>query len=79
MSNSRLTLSYSFSQAPTHHGEATLPTVGKGLALAASADQVGAGKLKMGASMPLHLSVQMVMVSNSVTASRHGPLVSSAV
>lgn len=48
MSNSGLTLSYSFSQAPTHHGEATLPTVGKGLALAASADQVGAGKLKTG-------------------------------
>lgn len=51
MSNSRLTLSYSFSQAPTHLDEATPPRVGKGHALAVYADQVGAGQLWTGAKV----------------------------
>lgn len=79
MSNSRIKLSYSFSQAPTHHNKVTPPRVGKGRALAASSDQMGAGELWTGPSVPLPLSVQTAMVSSSVPASRHGPLVSSAV
>lgn len=56
-----------------HRGEATPLRAGTGCALAASADRVWAGELRTGADVWLRPPIQTVPVSNSVTASRHGP------